>query len=40
MAYFTWTWKPIEWPKYFLETRLSYEFLDPLIGFLAYLDQK
>ena len=27
-------------PKYFCETRLSYESLDPLIGFLAYLDEK
>jgi len=24
----------------FIETRLSYEFLEPLIGFLVYLDQK
>jgi len=31
---------PTFWPKYFLEIRLSYEFLEPLIGFLAYLDQK
>jgi len=31
---------PTFWPKYVLETRLSYEFLEPLIGFLAYLDQK
>jgi len=31
---------PTFWPKYFLETRLSYEFLERLIGFLAYLDQK
>ena len=30
---------PTFWPKYFVETRLSYEFLEPLIGFLAYLDQ-
>jgi len=28
------------WKEYFLETRLSYEFLEPLIGFLAYLDKK
>ena len=27
-------------PKYFYETRLSYESLEPLIGFLAYLDEK
>ena len=27
-------------PKYCLETRLSYESLEPLIGFLAYLDEK
>jgi len=26
-------------PTYFYETRLSYEFLEPSIGFLAYLDQ-
>ena len=26
--------------KFFLETRLSYESLEPLIDFLAYLDQK
>jgi len=36
-------WKPIEWPtfwpKYFYETRLSYESLEPLIDFVAYLDQ-
>jgi len=28
------------WPKYIYETRLSYESLEPLIGFLAYLDEK
>jgi len=27
-------------PSIFLETRLSYEFLEPLTGFLAQLDQK
>jgi len=27
------------WPKYFYETRLSHESLEPLIGFLAYLDE-
>jgi len=27
-------------PSIFLETRLSYEFLEPLFGFLAYLDKK
>jgi len=27
--------KPIVWFKFFLETRLSYEFLEPLIDFLA-----
>ena len=27
-------------PKYFYETRLSHESLEPLIGFLAYLDEK
>jgi len=26
--------------SFFLETRLSYESLEPLIDFLAYLDQK
>ena len=31
---------PTFWPKYFYETRLSHEFLEPLIGFLAYLDEK
>jgi len=31
---------PTFWPKYLLETRLSYEFQEPLIGFIAYLDQK
>jgi len=31
---------PTSCPKYFLHTRLSYEFLEPLIGFLAYLDHK
>jgi len=30
---------PTYWPKYFYETRLSYECLEPLIGFLSYLDQ-
>ena len=30
---------PTFWPKCFYETRLSYESLEPLIGFLAYLDQ-
>ena len=29
---------PTFWPNLFLETRLSYESLEPLIGFLAYLD--
>jgi len=27
------------WPKYFYETRLSHESLEPLIDSLAYLDQ-
>jgi len=31
---------PTFWPKYFYETRLSYESLEPLIGFLAHLDEK
>ena len=31
---------PTFWPKYFYETRLSHESLEPLIGFLAYLDEK
>ena len=30
---------PIFSPKYLYETRLSYESVEPLIGFLAYLDQ-
>jgi len=30
---------PTFWIKYFYETRLSHESLEPLIGFLAYLDQ-
>jgi len=44
MAYFTRPWTPIEWANIFvpvfLETRLSYESLEPLIGFLTYLDPK
>jgi len=44
MAYFTRPWTPIQWAnilaQVFVETRLSYESLEPLIGFLAYLDQK
>ena len=36
--------RPSNWPtfcpKYFYETRLSYEYSEPLIGFLAYLDEK
>jgi len=31
---------PTFWPKYFCETRLSHESLEPLIDFLAYLDEK
>ena len=31
---------PTFWPIYFYETRLSFESLEPLIGFLAYLDEK
>jgi len=31
---------PTFWPKYFYEARLSHESLEPLIGFLAYLDKK
>jgi len=31
---------PTFWSKYFYETRLSDEFLGPLIDFLAYLDKK
>jgi len=31
---------PTFWPKYFYETRLSHESLEPLINFLAYLDEK
>jgi len=44
MAYFTRSWTPIEWAhvlaQIFFETGLSYESLEPLIGFLAYLDEK
>ena len=44
MAYFTRTWTPIEWAHVLAQicckTRLSYESLEPLIGFLAYLDEK
>jgi len=32
--------EPTFWPKCFCETRLSHESLEPLIGFLAYLDEK
>ena len=31
---------PTFWPKYFYETRLSHESLEPLIDFLAYLDEQ
>ena len=31
---------PTFWPKYFCETRQSHESLEPLIDFLAYLDEK
>jgi len=31
---------PMFWPKHFYETRLSHESLEPLTGFLAYLDKK
>jgi len=31
---------PTFWLKYFYETRPSYESLEPLVGFLAYLDEK
>jgi len=44
IAYFNRPWTPSNgptfWPKYFDETRLFYESLEPLIGFLAYLDEK
>jgi len=30
---------PTFWPKYFYETKLSHESLEPLIDFLAYLDK-
>ena len=44
MAFFTRPWTPIKWAnilaQVFLETWLSYEPLEPLIGFLAYLDPK
>ena len=32
--------EPTFWPKYFYETRLSHESSAPLIGFLAYLNEK
>ena len=32
--------RPKFWPKYFYESRLSHESLEPLIDFLAYLDEK
>ena len=31
--------RPSNGSKYYYETRLSYESLEPLIGFLAYLDE-
>ena len=31
---------PTFWTEYLYEARLSYESLEPLIGFLAYLDEK
>jgi len=31
---------PTFWAKYFYETRLSHESLEPLIDFLTYLDEK
>ena len=31
---------PTFWPKYVYETRLCYESLEPMIGFLAHLDEK
>jgi len=45
MAYFTRPWTPIEWAHilsqvFFIKTMLSHKFLEVLIGFLAYLDQK
>ena len=44
MAYFARQWTPVKWPhvldQIFYETRLSHESLEPLIGFLAYLDKK
>jgi len=44
MAYFTRHWTLIQWAhilaQVFVETRLFYEFLEPLIGVLAYLDKK
>jgi len=43
-AYFTRPWMPIQWANFFaqvfVETRLSSESLEPLIGFLAYLEPK
>jgi len=31
---------PTFWPKFLLEAKLSYESLEPLIGFLTYLEPK
>jgi len=44
MAEVTWHWWQPNWPtfwlKVFMESRLSSESLEPLIGFLAYLEPK
>jgi len=43
LANFTWPWAPIKWAIFwsrFLESRLSFESLEPLIVFLAYLESK
>ena len=43
LAKFTWSWAPTQgyfWTHVFLETRLKSPSLQPLIGFLAYLEPK
>jgi len=35
-----WSNKPILWLKVFLDSRLEYESLEPLIEFLAFMIQK
>jgi len=43
VAEFTWPWVPTQQAIFaliFLESRLSFESLEPLIGLLAYLEPK